>query len=270
MKQGDPLGPLLFAAGIQDILVRVREAFPGVTVLAYLDDITLFGPPELVAEAFVQLQQELMVLGLQVNQAKCQLFYNSDKTTIIPDSFSDIHHQSTDFITILGCPMGTDERVKEEVNRIMEEYNSLLALVLQLPASIGYILLRNCINSKPIFLLRTILPVLTEEAIANFDDIIDRCLHILLKKADPFATIDVRTLDQVKNFEALPHQSSIVRSLPTSDGGIGIRKGSNINGVAWTSSYLTSLRWFSDKLPSILDLLPEDLLSDTSPYRTHL
>ena len=54
VKQGDPLGPLFFAAGIQDILVRVREAFSGVTVLAYLDDITLFGPPELVAEAFVQ------------------------------------------------------------------------------------------------------------------------------------------------------------------------------------------------------------------------
>ena len=269
VKQGDPLGPLLFAAGLQDILSSLHVQFPGVTVLAYLDDITIFGPPDKVALAYLFLKIDLALLGLGINRDKCQLFYDSNKTPDLPEAFAGIT-PSTTFIKILGTPMGSDGEVIEDTALTMDNYVKIIPLILQLPVSIAYILLKSCINPRPIHLLRTVEPELTKDPIKAFDDLIDRSIHILLKKIEPYADVDILTLDQVRNYEALPTQASLVRSLPANDGGVGIRKGSEINGAAWTASYLTSLRWLANKIPSLIDLLPLDLLSNNSPTSTHL
>jgi hypothetical protein len=92
----------------------------------------------------------------------------------------------------------------------------------------------------------------------------------LLKKNEPFANVDILTLDQVRDYEALPIQASLVRSLPAHGGGLGICKGSEISGAAWTASYLKSLRWLANKIPSVIDMLPLDLLFYNSPTSTHL
>jgi hypothetical protein len=269
VKQGDPLGPLLFAAGLQDILKSLHTRIPGVTVLAYLDDITIFGPPDQVAAAFEHLEHELALLGLVINPNKCQLFYNHAHTPILPAAFGRIQ-PSTTYIKILGTPMGSDADIQEDINLTMADYGKLLPYILQLPASTAYILLKSCINTKPIHLLRTVDPELTEESITTFDDLIDRCLHILLKKNEPFATLEIQFVEQIREYEALPIQSSLVRSLSINEGGLGIRKGSKINGAAWTASYLKSLRWIFNRIPSLLNLLPANLISNNSPTSTHL
>ena len=112
-----------------------------------------------------------------------------------------------------------DGEVIEATALTMDNYVKILPLILQLPASIAYILLKSCINPRPIHLLRTVEPVLTKDPIKAFDDLIDRGLHILLKKIEPFANIDILTLDQVRDYEALPTQASLVRSLPANGGG---------------------------------------------------
>ena len=38
VRQGDPCGPLLFALTVQPILQSLRETFPGVRIIAFLDD----------------------------------------------------------------------------------------------------------------------------------------------------------------------------------------------------------------------------------------
>jgi hypothetical protein len=93
-------------------------------------------------------------------------------------------------------------------------------------ASSCRILLKSCIKTKPIHLLRTVDPELSEEPITTFDDLMDRCLHILLKKNEPFATVEIQFVKQIREYEALPIQSSLVRSLSINEGGLGIRKGS--------------------------------------------
>ena len=40
-QQGDTLGPLLFALGLQPAFVEVHKEFPGVIIRAYIDDIHL-------------------------------------------------------------------------------------------------------------------------------------------------------------------------------------------------------------------------------------
>ncbi|CAI7832294.1 unnamed protein product [Closterium sp. NIES-54] len=60
VRQGDPLGPLLFATAIQPTLLHVAMAFTEVAVVAYADDITVVGPPEAARRVF-----DLLASGLQ-------------------------------------------------------------------------------------------------------------------------------------------------------------------------------------------------------------
>ena len=45
VRQGDPLGPLLFALALQGPLKKAAEGFSGFAV-AFLDDMTAVGRPE--------------------------------------------------------------------------------------------------------------------------------------------------------------------------------------------------------------------------------
>jgi hypothetical protein len=82
--------------------------------------------------------------------------------------------------------------------------------------------------------------------------------------------VEIQFVEQIREFEALSIQSSLVRSLSINEGGLEIRKGSKINGAAWIASYLKSFRWIFNRIPSLLNLLPADLLSNNSPTSTHL
>ena len=44
VRQGDPCGPLFFALTVQPIFQSLSETFPGVRIIAYLDDIVLPRP----------------------------------------------------------------------------------------------------------------------------------------------------------------------------------------------------------------------------------
>ena len=48
VRQGYPLGPLLFCLGMQDVLDTLEREHPNVLLLAYLDDVYLQGPAEAV------------------------------------------------------------------------------------------------------------------------------------------------------------------------------------------------------------------------------
>ncbi|CAI7765691.1 unnamed protein product [Closterium sp. NIES-53] len=71
VRQGDPLGPLLFAASIHPCLVDTAAAHPQVVLLAYADDITLLGDATACTAAFVHLTSALAALGLVHNPGKC-------------------------------------------------------------------------------------------------------------------------------------------------------------------------------------------------------
>ncbi|KAL0218867.1 hypothetical protein P9112_004520 [Eukaryota sp. TZLM1-RC] len=43
VKQGDPLGPLLFCLVIHPILLQFQEMFPSLKMIAYMDDVVLIG-----------------------------------------------------------------------------------------------------------------------------------------------------------------------------------------------------------------------------------
>ena len=66
VHQGDPLGPALFATGIQDILVNTQVDHVDVTFLAYLDDVFIFGPPTKCLDAFNDFKSALKSAELSI------------------------------------------------------------------------------------------------------------------------------------------------------------------------------------------------------------
>jgi hypothetical protein len=123
-QQGDTLGPLLFALGLQPVLEAVQEKYPGVIIRAYIDDIHLIGPDGDVAAAFVLLRKLLVAQNLQVSfgAAKTSAWspawetsswraVTSDVLGPLPETTERIH-QCVGGIKTLGTFIGTDSFIK--------------------------------------------------------------------------------------------------------------------------------------------------------------
>ena len=76
VQQGDPLGPLLFAAAIQSLAQDLRR---GLDVgMFYLDDGVLAGDVAAVSAALLHLQQRAAALGLTLNLRKSEVIAMAD------------------------------------------------------------------------------------------------------------------------------------------------------------------------------------------------
>ena len=71
VQQGDPLGPLLFAAALQPLAQELKTG-PLDLAVFFLDDGVLAGDVAAVAAALAHVQQRGESLGLQLNLSKCE------------------------------------------------------------------------------------------------------------------------------------------------------------------------------------------------------
>ena len=74
IHQGDPLGPVLFATAIQELLTKLQNDHPCVVVLAYLDDVFLVGPSDNVLAVFEDLKPMFHNIGLDIQDTKCEIY----------------------------------------------------------------------------------------------------------------------------------------------------------------------------------------------------
>jgi hypothetical protein len=70
VRQGDPLGPALFAVGLHPTLQQLQGEFPNVRIYAYLDDVTFTGSLSDLSGVFARFRQLCENSGLQVNKEK--------------------------------------------------------------------------------------------------------------------------------------------------------------------------------------------------------
>ena len=123
-QQGDTLGPLLFALGLQPALEAVHEKFPGVIVRTYIDDIHLVSPDSDVAAAFALLCKLLQARNLQVSFGACKTSAWSPAWETNPSlavtsavlgpltGTTEHIHRCSGGIKTLGTFIGTDTFVK--------------------------------------------------------------------------------------------------------------------------------------------------------------
>ncbi|KAL0214158.1 hypothetical protein P9112_006342 [Eukaryota sp. TZLM1-RC] len=85
VKQGDPLGPLLFCLAIHPILLQIQEMFPSLKMIAYMDDVVLIADLNIVEQATVCFKELFTKIGFQLNLLKCVLLSNSPVSTIVDE-----------------------------------------------------------------------------------------------------------------------------------------------------------------------------------------
>ena len=233
-QQGDPLGPFLFALGIQPCLEEVQAAFiyRGVLVLAYADDIHLVGPPDIAYEAFCMLRVRLeKVAGLSMSFGKCHVWGTCGARTLTvadyPVAVDDDEHItiSTAGIIVLGVPFGgnvtallhnmvVDARHGRSLFAKLAGLDALVQLGGPRGRAAAYVLAQGCLPGAYTFLLRNVDPADSAVVAEVIDDSLRR-FWVRLVAGDPLTVGELleRTPDDGCSRSGLLVVRSLVRSL---------------------------------------------------------
>ncbi|KAH9586565.1 Reverse transcriptase domain [Trypanosoma melophagium] len=73
VRQGMVLGPVLFSIGTLAALRRLQRSFPNAAFTAYLDDVTVAAPPDLLGDVVAATTREMERLGIEINTDKTEV-----------------------------------------------------------------------------------------------------------------------------------------------------------------------------------------------------
>ena len=161
VRQGDPLGPLLFALALQKPLEKAAEAVPEAPPVAYLDDMTAVGRPEALKAIFQRLCGEgpdsLSAIGLKVRRDKSGVHGGSPAECGDLATALGVQHRR-DGITVVGVPIGTDAYKAKVLGERAEKVVALVRKCRDLPLSkqTQFLLLRMSLNVRMVHLQRTV------------------------------------------------------------------------------------------------------------------
>ncbi|KAL0214093.1 hypothetical protein P9112_006277 [Eukaryota sp. TZLM1-RC] len=96
VKQGDPLGPSLFCLAIHKTLNIIKQKYPSIKIVAYMDDISLIGSFDLLDLVAQEIAVSYENIGLHLNASKCLLFGSSAQDLVINDSIVPFTNYSSD------------------------------------------------------------------------------------------------------------------------------------------------------------------------------
>ncbi|CAI7774250.1 unnamed protein product [Closterium sp. NIES-54] len=150
VRQGDPLGPLLFAAGIHATLRGTAEAHPDVLCLAYADDVTFLGDTARTVAAFTYFTAKLAHLGLEHNPQKCAAWSSSaiDAACLPPGV-----PFTKDGVRLLGSFVGPDSGAAQFLAEQLAEMSKPLPLLERADPQVAA--LTRCISRQVAYLTRT-------------------------------------------------------------------------------------------------------------------
>jgi len=255
IRQGDPLGPLYFSLGTFKTLQDLKRDFPNVEAFAYLDDITLIGSRSDVVQAIGWLHNKSPAAGLHVNFSKTYVWDSTRNSDATIREINYVHNG----LLALGGPIGggfqscgiSNEAGFNEKYADCEMTNAAEVLPkLELLRKFTAILLaRVCVNSRSMYLTRVLPPGVTLEAGVKFDAKMDTCLATAAGYA-----------------ARLPEVSQLVRGLPTSDGGMSMRRVRDARECSFAASFISVAQHMSQQHRAIWDRFT----SSESTYKDHI
>ena len=226
VRQGDPLGPLLFCLALDAPLRELAARFPDVHIMCLLDDVTLLGPSAALPQALEFLARAAAKIGLVVNRRK------SVRLQMPRD---DTDEDNVVGARVLGCAVGPDDWVRRHIAERLDDYAVAISPVLTLPAQIATAILQAAVNARPVFTARTTLPALALEIFTNFDLKIDNALAVLAGSLR----------------SSLPREAQVLRALPQAKGGLAIPRIADIASPAFAASLAAAATAIATAVPAL-------------------
>jgi hypothetical protein len=230
-QQGDPLGPLLFCSAAQKRLVRrIKAMFNS----WYMDDGSMGDHIDVLVEDWRTVVEEGRKIGLVVNAAKCELI--TDDLAVVEKFRSvapDIKHVSTASAMLLGAPIGGERSIDDILASKLLELQRLSNRMTLLEPHDALFLLKNCFSiPKLTYTLRSA-PCYSRPLLSDYDALIRSTLQSILN-----VSLSDESWDQA--------------TLPVANGGLGIRRATDIALPAFLSSVAGSQSLVSELLPPSL------------------
>jgi len=170
VQQGDPLGPLFFALGLQPALSKA--AAEGCCVMAYLDDVYIYGAPSRVEQAVKVLLDEASKIGLKCNLDKCW----STRTVRVGEQ----RLPRTSHPSVLGAPLDLTEKLPTDIIPCVQ-----MERIASLPDfQVALHLLRYMHNSRLTYSLRLSSEQASQELVAEMMSVTRRALATMLGRKD--------------------------------------------------------------------------------------
>ena len=208
VRQGDPLGPLYFCLGIASTLEDLKRKYDHLFVLAYADNIQLIGDPNEMDNIMKDLELFSGKIGLTLTRDKCVRISTSANS-----------------LDTLGTFVGSVGSMKDWCVEKCERYSRILAHISTLDANVAIPLIQSCVNSKPMYLARTLPPWASLFGLGEFDKCIDNSLaHV------------------IAGLDTLPRIASKIRAQPKHQGGLDIPLLNPLATSAWSISFTNSMR----------------------------
>jgi hypothetical protein len=137
------------------MLQSVQDSFPGVRLIAYLDDIVLQGPADAVKLAYSVLRAQLSTAGLELQREKSAV-YPSDPALADDLAFQLGCKHAVGGLLVAGCPVGKPEFRTAQALAVAEGVEQLVntLMELQLPVQDKLLVLRKSLQVKVAHLAR--------------------------------------------------------------------------------------------------------------------
>jgi hypothetical protein len=222
VHQGDPIGPLLFAIGIQPLLNMIRDAFPVLNLHAwYLDDGNIVAPAEVMSPLVDFIRLHAPTFGLELVLSKCSLW---SPTGVFPACLpSEIPFDTCGFTKVLGHVISFDvDHFNSGVSPVISEISTVIDKLFSLKDSqMAFWLLRFCVGlPKFQHLLRTAPPDFIRSSASSFDALVEGALSKLVNEPS----------------NSLPTSNLRLAYVPISDGGMGLTSASSVSHPAFLAS----------------------------------
>ena len=247
VRQGDPLGPLLFCLGIMALLSKLRTGNPDCTAIAFIDDVSCFGRRSKLERYLAQCVKEAQPYGLVVSTAKTVILDLSHEP---PPGVSSSIERGVLFVTegvkILGNPIsgrfgsatGSLSFTQNYVQKEVQDCERILTLAASiLPANQAFILCSFCISARMTYLARVVGPWQVADSYMLFDTVVDSFLAKILDVQGP-----------------LPALPSALRRLSIKCGGAGIRSLVDSSQCAYSASFMAAIPGIRSYMPKLWDL----------------
>ncbi|KAL0214106.1 hypothetical protein P9112_006290 [Eukaryota sp. TZLM1-RC] len=183
VKQGDPLGPLLFCLAIHNIIKMTQQDFPDLRIVAYMDDISIIGSFESISRVSENIAAKYKEIGLALNPSKCLLIGREKQSLMIGGAQIPFINYDQQAFKFLGCWLGNLDEIYSQLNNLLEKFDKDLSFIAEcdIEKHIKFFILKICYSGKFTHILRSTPPSVSLNFCRSFNKLRVKFFSFLLE-----------------------------------------------------------------------------------------